>query len=299
MSPRPTVEARPSVFAACGSLRLRIPLPSGIVAVGLAPDLADDVQQTLRQWIPVHEVRNVRGCVMLLERHVGLCVVFPVPSSTEDQLGEHLLRLRAEFPHVPSVALFLETSSSSRWAMRLGTAGVTELVSATSSVPGSALMSALSRCEMESVGVRLWKRAELTMPEALLPVLKTAIRLAHEPVSLVRLAGAARMHERTLRKYCDHSALPSPQWIIGWARLLVAAYYLEEPGRTIQSIAELLHFPSAVALANQIRRYTGLRPSVVRAQGAVQTIARLFERVVREHSMTCLTRQASGAPPRV
>jgi hypothetical protein len=231
MSLRASREGRHAVFGTCGSLRLRLPLPEEVVALGFTDDISCCLRSALSRAIQVHEVSNVRECARLLERGLGLCVVFPVPGSGEDKLGEGILRIRTQFPNVASVALSIEAHSSSRWAMRLGSAGVTELVATHSTiVPEAALLAALSRCEIEGVSARLWKRAALDVPDTLVPLLKTAIRLAHEPVSLVRLAGAARMHERTLRKYCDNSAFPSPQWIIGWARLLVAAYYMEEPG---------------------------------------------------------------------
>jgi AraC-like DNA-binding protein len=223
---------------------------------------------------------NVRDSGGILARQADVCVLCPVPGPEEEQLGARLLDLRHQFPHVLWVALFFEGQSDSRWALRLGQAGVTELVTVGRSLPSAALMSALSRCETDSVAVRIWKEAHLGVPDSLVALLKPALRLAHGPVSMTRLAAATRMHERTLRKYCDGANLPSPQWIVGWARLLVAAYYLDEPGRTIHSIAELLEFPSAVALANHVRRYTQMTPSNVRAQGALWTIARAVESFV-------------------
>lgn len=272
-----------TLFSTCGSLRLRMPLPEGVVTLGFPRDVAANLRSVLSKSMRVHDAANVHRCMRLLQHHLGLCIIFPVPGVDEDDLGNGLIRLFEQFPNVSCVALFGEKHSASLWAMRLGRAGVTELVAmASSGFPERALLQALSRCEKDSVSTRLWNRANLDVPDSILPVLKPAIRLAHKPVSLASLAGAAQMHERTLRKYCEGRVLPAPQWIIGWARLLVAAYYLEEPGRTAQSTAELLQFPSAVALANHIRRYTSLPPSTLRAQGAVQTVARLFEIVVRE-----------------
>ncbi|MES2522648.1 MAG: AraC family transcriptional regulator [Gemmatimonadota bacterium] len=138
-------------------------------------------------------------------------------------------------------------------------------------------LTALSRCETDGVAIRVWKHANLQVPDRLATVLKPAIRLAHDPISLARFAREARLHERSLRKYCDASGLVSPQWIIGWARLLVAAYYLDEPGRTVQSVADLLKFPSAVGLANHVRRYANMTPSGLRSAGAVNVIGRMME----------------------
>ena len=218
----------------------------------------------------------MRDCEQHLARAVGQCLLVRVPGPEEDAIGERLLDLRRRFPRIACVALFVDGVSDSRWALRLGRAGVTELVPCAQLVPSVALMKALIRCETDSLAVRVWKSARLEVDDALLTVLKPALRLAHSPISLLRLASAAQMHERTLRKYCDHHGFSSPQWIIGWARLLTAAYYLDEPGRTVQDVAELLAFPSAASLANHVRRYTHRTPSALRAAGAVRAVASLM-----------------------
>jgi len=201
-----------------------------------------------------------------------------VPRVCEDALGQDVLELRRSFPHVPTIALFVEAESDARWALRLGHAGVAELLACGASVSSPALLNALSRTEVDAVAIRVWRVAKMQLPETLISILKPALRLAHAPTSIPLLAAAARMHERTLRKYCEGSGILSPQWVIGWARLLLASYYLDEPGRTIQSVAGLLRFPSSVALANQVRRYTTHTPTTLRDAGAVNTVARLIER---------------------
>ena len=231
----------------------------------------------MQHLLPVSGADSVSNCENLLARHVGHCLLVRVPEPDEDAVVEQLLKLRGRFPRVPCVALFVDGVSDSRWVLRLGGAGVTELVVCNHLVPSIPLRKALIRCETDSLAVRVWKRAAVQVDDALLAVVKPALRLAHAPISMLRLAGAARMHERTLRKYCDQHGLANPQWIIGWARLLTAAYYLDEPGRTVQDVAELLAFPSAASLANHVRRYTKSTPSALRAAGAVRTVASLME----------------------
>ncbi len=256
--------------------RLRTPLPAGVVAFALPVALLREVQIAVHH-VPVSGAESVRDCEQFLARTVGQCLLVRVPAPEEDGIGERLLELRRKFPRVACVALFVDGVSDSRWVLRLGGAGVTELVPCTHLVPSVGLMNALIRCETDSLAVRVWKSAALQLDDALLAVVKPALRLAHSPISMLRLAGATQMHERTLRKYCDQHGFASPQWIIGWARLLTAAYYLDEPGRTVQNVAELLAFPSAASLANHMRRYTKATPSALRASGAVQTVASLMK----------------------
>ena len=104
------------MFGTCGSLRLRLPLPEEVVALGFTADISGCLRSALSKTMVVHEVSNVRECTRLLEHGLGLCVVFPVPGNGDDTLGEGLLRLRTQFPNVASVALFIDAHSSSRWA---------------------------------------------------------------------------------------------------------------------------------------------------------------------------------------
>ena len=225
------------------------------------------------------------------------CVILRVPSAGEGALVSQLLHLHRQFPHARYVALFDALTSDSLSVLRLGGAGVTELVLCAPRVPADALLAALSRCETDTVAVRLWRQAGLQVPDVVTSVLKPAIRLAHSQITLHLFAAATGMHERTLRKYCEQYGLPSPQWIIGWARLLMAAYYLEEPGRTIQQVSELLGFHSAAAFGNANRRYTGITLSQLRQAGPVATVSRKLAAAVARGPVPHAPRRAVGESP--
>jgi AraC-like DNA-binding protein len=266
-----------------GNLRLRIPLPSVLLCVTLPPMVVEQLRAIVGDRAELRTAGCLKDAAAHLERLLNGCLLVSVPGEEQQPLASELLRLRASYPHVPAVAFFLPGRSSYRRALQLGSAGVTELIAVDPVLPAQELLTSLSRCHADGVAIRLWRHCALDIPDALLPLLKAAVRLAHEPLTAVRLAAAAGMHERTLRKYCENARLPSPQWVIGWARLLLAGYYLDEPGRTISSVAEMLRFPSTCALRNQLRRYTNVAPSHLRADGASRALARLLEQSVREH----------------
>lgn len=89
---------------------------------------------------------------------------------------------------------------------------------------------AFSRAERDGKTDRIWCRAALKLHVGAATLLRRALQLSHEPTSLARLAAAARMHERTLRKYCESQLMPSPQWIIGWARCLPSPMISKKTG---------------------------------------------------------------------
>lgn len=262
-------------------LGIRIPLPNALIAVDIPASVGSHIRRSLTSACDVHEVVDAAGAAALLKQLTDVCLLVRIPGDAERTALPDFIILRNEYPNVPVVALFENGISSYKATLKLGAAGINEIVSTTPSLGDMEIRLALSRCHADGVAVRIWKRADPQIPDALIPVVKAALRLAHEPVALHKLAASTGMHERTLRKYCEHKGFPSPQWIIGWARLLVAGFYLEEPGRTIAAVAELLGYPSACALRNQIRRYAGLSPRIARGQNMTTMLARAFEACVR------------------
>ena len=263
--------------------RQRLPVPATLVAVAMSPLVIAQMRRIAGNASEVREARDGNSASTELIRVADACLIVKVPGERETVEMSDLVRLRRLHPHVSAVAIYVPNESSYKGALQLGAAGITEIVSSQPIFDERDFLAALSRCHADGVAVRIWKLTNPVLPELLIPLLKAALRLAHGPVSTTRLASAAGMHERTLRKYCEHAQLPSPQWIIGWARLLIAAFYLEEPGRTIGNVAELLEYPSASALRNQIRRYTGASPSAIRAHSMMTSLCRLLETTFREH----------------
>lgn len=259
------------------SAGLRTQFPRTLIAVGLAPPLVAHIRQFVGSAASLESVPSVQAALTIVERTLDTCVLCPVPSERDlDQIAgyEHL---HTRYPHVPIIAFFQEGASAHRAIMVLGRIGLTDLVSVDGELAASPLRQALRRAHALGVSSRVWDGCRPRLPDALVTLLKTALRVAHEPISTGAFAAAAQMSERSLRQYCEDRQLPSPQWIIGWARLLIAGYYLDEPGRTIAQVAELLQYPSACALRNQLRRYTGTSPRALRSTGATLALCQALE----------------------
>ncbi|MBY0489473.1 MAG: helix-turn-helix domain-containing protein [Gemmatimonadaceae bacterium] len=200
-----------------------------------------------------------------------------IPRSVSAPDFQELLDLRAEFPLVAMIGLFIAKESDLAALARLAAAGVADVLPVEQPSIAHHVRSTLSRAQAESLSSRVWRLAAVNVTDSAASLLRPALRLAHSPISLPVLANAVRMHERSVRKYCHANALPSPQWIIGWARSLLVAYYLEESGRSIQSIATLLGYKSSSLLANHLKRYTGKTASVLREESPLRTVGRLLE----------------------
>jgi AraC-like DNA-binding protein len=91
-----------------------------------------------------------------------------------------------------------------------------------------------------------------------------------------QVARALNIHRKTLVNHCSAEGFPPPGSVIAWCLLLLTAGLLATPGVTVERIAVQLNFPSATALRNMLKRYTGLRPSDLRAENALAELCAEF-----------------------
>jgi AraC-like DNA-binding protein len=104
----------------------------------------------------------------------------------------------------------------------------------------------------------------------------------HHPKSarnVIAVSRAMHISRRTLYDWCVEARLPRPEEIIGWCRLLHAAERIAYARLTAVRTADELGFPSASALRNQLKRYTGLRPRELSNNGVGQILALLRKKV--------------------
>ncbi len=92
------------------------------------------------------------------------------------------------------------------------------------------------------------------------------------------LADLLGIHRRTLLNQCARHGGPTPAELIGWCRLMLAAHLLASTGQTVEWVALELEYPSATALRNAMKRYTGLRAGEVTRHGGLSRVVRGFRR---------------------
>ncbi len=255
-------------------------LPSLVVSWATPDRVTEQVADAVGTRSELRYARDVETVCTVLSKAADPCLIVVVPADSNAPWWNELRRVRREFPLVPVVALALAGSSSLQAAWRLGRTEVSELVMMASTLDAEDLRIALVRVHADGVVSRLWARAGLRLPDPLVTVVRRALRLAHAPFTAADLASITQLHERSLRKYCERHGLPSPQQLVGWTRLLLAAYYLDERGRAVTEVAELLGFPTPDALRKLIVRYTGHSSTVLRRVGALDDIARRLETAV-------------------
>lgn len=114
-----------------------------------------------------------------------------------------------------------------------------------------------------------------------LPARETrAVRLAMRGAQLGwmtgDLAGRTRLSRPHLSVRLKSAGLPSAGHLLGWAKLLHAARWLGDPGRSGESVSRQLDYSSGAAFRRSLRNYTSLTPTEVREAGGLQPVLTTF-----------------------
>jgi AraC-like DNA-binding protein len=113
---------------------------------------------------------------------------------------------------------------------------------------------------------------------------------------LARRFGASR---RTLLRITDRAALPSPQRLMVWMRVLLAASLLDERPRSVLEVARGCGFSSDSGLRRVAGKFTGMSPTELRGEGAFRTAAARFVAALERHASRGAPGQGSrDVPPR-
>lgn len=104
------------------------------------------------------------------------------------------------------------------------------------------------------------------------------------------LARDLRIHRDTLLRWCREAHLPIPRQLLMWLRVLLAAELLDNPGQTVEHVAQACGYSSDDALARALHQRLGMRPAALRRRGAFQTAAARFQRELERPRETVTAR---------
>lgn len=96
------------------------------------------------------------------------------------------------------------------------------------------------------------------------------------------LAGALHLSRRTLLRWCQRSGLPAPRRLLAWMRVLLACELLDDPGRTVLSVAHTCGYSSDSGLRRITQKFLEASPTELREQGAFRAAAAAFVVVLDE-----------------
>ena len=211
---------------------------------------------------------------------VELAVVDPLMSG--DARSQEIERLRVLFPSLPLILYTTLTPQTAGVLLALGQRGIQHVVFANYDDHPSRLREVLGQEEARSSSRQLLDQlaqALAPLPSELRWVLEEALRSPGEVQTVGQVAARARVDRRTCERWFTRVGLPSPRHFLSAARVLYAHRLLQDPGFTIEDVAQRLGYAQTKTLQLHARAYLGLTAGEMRLSlDSGEALARVAQR---------------------
>ena len=206
-----------------------------------------------------------------------LLVVDPYWTAGRDGGLSHELRaLLWEFPSATVVAAMEVRPGRSHDLRTLGEWGVTDILT----IGEEDTAEAIARRLRGAQGRSLQNLLQRCLPATISGRARTLLMTAAEVVSLggrgKDLARSLHLSERSVLRWSERAGLPPPRRLMAWMRILLAAALLDDPGRTVLSVAYACGYASDSSLRRAMQDFLGTIPTTLRKEGAFARASRLF-----------------------
>src|SRR2546429_2590717 len=237
-------------------------------------------------------------------RPVELAVVDPLLSG--EPRTREIERLRVLFPSLPLVLYTTLTPRTAGVLLTLGQRGIEHVIVAC--YDDHPLRVREARAEEEAHWASRLLLDQLAdalapLPRELRWVLEEALRSPAGVQTVGQVAARARVDRRTCERWFTRVGLPSPRQFLAAARVLYAHRLLQDPGFTIEDVAQRLGYAQAKTLQQHARSYLGLTAGEMRLslspQEALERLTRRFLKPQRSpQGVAAWPRQARPPPSR-
>jgi AraC-like DNA-binding protein len=235
----------------------------------------------VEEWVELRELVRTSPPAALI-------VVDPYAHDGGDLAGE-LRAMLLEFPSATVIAAFELRPDRYRDLRTLGAWGVADVI-----VRGEDdTTDAIARRLRAIQGRPLQSLLERSLPANTSGQARALLMAAAEVVSTGgqarELARMLYLSPRTLLRWCERAELPPPRRILVWMRVLMAAELLDDPGRTVSSVAHACGYSSDNSLRRALQDFLETTPTALRREGAFGIASRAFlEDLVRARESTLL-----------
>ncbi len=210
------------------------------------------------------------------------------PSLGGPPRGHEIERIRMLFPSLPLLLYTRLIPEVVPVLLRLGQAGIREVVVAGHDDHPRRLSDALLGAAAGTLSRRLIEEMEDVLvgcPGELKWAIETMIR---EPASfhtVQDLADRARMDRRTCARWFTKAQLPPPSVVLMVFRVVYAHRLLQDPGYTVEDVAAKLGYAKARSFTQNVKEVFGMTPGELKV--ALST----------EEALTIVRERLFGEPP--
>jgi AraC-like DNA-binding protein len=188
-----------------------------------------------------------------------------------------------EFPSITVVAAIEVRSGCSHDLRTLGEWGVADVISIYEDDTSEGMLRRLWLAQ----GRPLQNLLAKSLPPTVSGRSRTLLMTAAEVVSMGGkgrdLARALHLSQRTVLRWAERAGLPPPRRILAWMRILMAASLLDDPGRTVFSVACACGYASDSSLRRAMQDFLGTIPTRLRRNGAFEHATGAFLRELAEY----------------
>lgn len=230
----------------------------------LLPSPSD--RQCLRAAAPPHNVTWAESWLELsraVRREPVEAVIADVHAEARKDGALRVYRFVQRFPLTPMVAW---GDMDGRELFRVGKAGAAEVVVSRETrdveIVSGVLASALGRGMTPLLDGQLAGR----IPPEARPVVRFAAERVPEQVQVPDVAAAFGMSVSTLERRFERWGLPTPGRLLLWLRVLYGLHWLQEPGRSVESVSVQLGYSSGAAFRRALRAAMGAKPTPLRSE---------------------------------
>jgi len=216
---------------------------------------------------------SLPGLVRVVRERPVTVALIDLAERTEVEDG--LLELRALFPHV-GLVLMARRHDDPVALFRLGRAGIRNLVLLSVDHLQRELPMTLLRASEDGTSSLVVRRLSPYLPRRELRTLRMALDRVHLRWSADEFAAHVGFSRPHLSVRMKRLGLPSTGHLLTWARLLHAGRWLEEPGRSGESVSRQLEYSSGAAFRRALKQYTGATPTEVAEEGGLGFVIERF-----------------------
>lgn len=182
------------------------------------------------------------------------------------------------FPAMPVIGYCSLRSEDSQDIIALSSAGVHELIFRHQDDHAVLLRGILQSAEQACTADLVMHHLGEALPPRMRPIIEYCLTNPEQAHSVDAVARALGVNRKTLVNHCRAAGFPPPGAVVAWCLILLTTGLLATPGVTVERVAIQLNFPSATALRNMLKRYTGLRPGDLRTANALDELCARFVR---------------------
>lgn len=194
----------------------------------------------------------------------------------QPQLSSDLRSLLLEFPSATVLAALDLLPGRSRDLRTLGEWGVSDVICLNEDDTHEAVYRRVRAVE----GRTLQTLLQRTLPPLMSGRARMLMMTAAEVVSVGGrgrdLARRLHLSERTVLRWAARAGLPPPRRMLAWMRILLAAALLDDPGRSVLSVARACGYASDSSLRRAMQDFLHTGPTALRREGAFGRAAAAF-----------------------